>query len=210
MPPQTFVAIVPIKPPAIGKSRLAQVSDEVRRALATAFALDTVSACLSASSVGAVLVVTDDAAVAAQCTALGCSAIPDGVTGELNASLRQAAAEAQRRWPGLRPAAVCADLPALTAADLDTALALAPTERPGFVADADGVGTSLYTAPYDQFDPRFGSASRAAHRDSGADEIEAALPHLRRDVDTLAALFEAELLGLGPHTRAVLPDLPRT
>ncbi len=95
------------------------------------------------------------------------------MTGNLNESLRQAAAEASRRWPGVVPVAVCADLPALLPADLDAALGDA-AERgstSAFVADHDGVGTTLYTATYDAFDPHFGHRSRQAHLDGGAREI---------------------------------------
>ena len=48
---QKYVALVPVKPPALGKSRLVGLTDDVRRALAAAFALDTVAACVAAESV---------------------------------------------------------------------------------------------------------------------------------------------------------------
>ena len=63
---QKYVALVPVKPPALGKSRLVGLTDDVRRALAAAFALDTVAACVAAESVAQVLVATDDAAFAAR------------------------------------------------------------------------------------------------------------------------------------------------
>lgn len=193
-----YAVLVPVKPPARGKSRLVGPSDDRRRDLAAAFALDTVSACLVAEQVAAVLAVTDDASFSRRLAALGCAAIPDGVTGDLNATLRQAAAEMHRRWPHLVPAAVCADLPALRPEDLDAALAA--TDGPSFVADAAGIGTTLYTAPYAQFDPRFGPGSRLAHLGTGAREIEGPLPSLRRDVDDVDDLREALALGVGPHT----------
>ena len=201
---QPYAALLPVKPPARGKSRLVAPSDEDRRALATAFALDTVAACLAAARVAEVLVVTDDARFARELGALGCAAIPDGVTGDLNGTLREAAAEARRRWPHLAGVALCADLPALRPADLDAALALVPAGVGAFVADAERVGTTLYTAPYDVFDPRFGPASRAAHLDAGAVEVGGLLASLRRDVDDLADLAAAQALGLGPRTAAVV------
>lgn len=195
-----YAVVVPVKPPARGKSRLIGLPDEQRRLLAAAFALDTVTACLAADRVGAVLVVSDDVSFSQQLAALGCSAIPDGVSGDLNACLRQGAAEVGRRWPELVPVALCADLPALRPDDLDAALALAGDDRSCFVADADGTGTTLYTAPHALFDPRFGPGSRAEHADSGAHEIAGPLVTLRRDVDDLDALAEARALGLGAHT----------
>jgi 2-phospho-L-lactate guanylyltransferase len=198
----SYVVLLPVKPPSRGKSRL-EVDPARRRALAAAFALDTAGACLSATRVRAVLAVTDDAAFAEDLRLAGCDTIPDGVAGDLNESLRQAAAEAQRRWPDAVVAAVCADLPALLPGDLDAAL-----EESGghvaFVADADQTGTTLYTAPYDAFDPQFGVGSRASHLDAGAREIPGDLTSLRRDVDDRDALRRAEQLGLGAHTRLAM------
>jgi 2-phospho-L-lactate guanylyltransferase len=196
-----YVAIVPVKPPAVGKSRLLGVAD--RRALAEAFALDTVSACLDAASVAQVLVVTDDAEFSAHLSALGAAAIPDGVSDDLNGTLRLAAAEAHRRWPQLTPAALCADLPALRPKDLDAVLGGTAGDGPWFVPDAAGVGTTLYTAAYDAFDPRFGPGSRAAHLATGAHEVAEAAASVRRDVDDADDLRDAIALGVGPRTAAV-------
>jgi 2-phospho-L-lactate guanylyltransferase len=204
MTSQQYAVLVPVKPPAQGKSRLLGLSGERRRDLATAFALDTVTACLAASRVAAVLVVTDDATFAGRVAGLGCAAIPDGVAGDLNTTLRQAAAEAHRRWPDLAPAALCADLPALRPDDLDEALALAAGRGAAFVADCAGVGTTLYTAPHASFDPRFGPGSRQTHLDAGARPVEGVLASLRRDVDDLDDLREALALGVGTHTSVAM------
>lgn len=201
LPTRRFALLVPVKPPARGKSRLVGLPDDVRRALAAAFALDTVAACLAAEQVGAVLVATDDASFAADLAPLGCPAIPDGVAGDLNASLRLAAAEARRRWPDLRPAALCADLPALRPDDLDAALR-AVGAAPAYVPDAAGVGTTLYTAAWEEFDPCFGPGSRDAH-DLQALEVGLDAASLRRDVDDVADLRAALALGVGAHTRAL-------
>jgi 2-phospho-L-lactate guanylyltransferase len=196
----TYVAVVPVKPPTVGKSRLLGPTDQQRRQLAEAFALDTVAACLRSTLVAEVLVATDDAAFSTKFAALGCATIPDGDTNDLNSALRQAVAEAHRRWPGLRPVALCADLPALTAADLDAALA-STTAAPSFVADAAGTGTTLYSAAYDVFDPHFGVDSRREHLFAGAVEILGELTTLRHDVDDLDDLRAAVALGLGEETR---------
>ncbi len=55
-------------------------------------------------------------------------------------------------------------------------LAGAGRGTPAFVPDAAGVGTTLYAAAYDEFDPRFGPGSRAAHLDAGARELADAAP----------------------------------
>lgn len=200
--------IVPVKPPSGAKTRLGGLPDEVRRALAAAFAEDTVDAALAADAVARVLVVTDDAAFARHLgRATRCDVLPDGASGDLNGALVQAAREAARRWPHLEPVALCADLPALRPEDLDAALAHvdgadAPV-RPAFVADAVGTGTTLYAAPVAAFDPRFGRDSREQHLAAGAREIPGPLPTLRQDVDDAADLGRAMVLGVGPHTAAV-------
>lgn len=195
-----YAVVVPVKPPSVGKSRLRGLDDGARRSLAAAFALDTVAACLAARSVGHVLVVTDDAFFSSRLGALGAESIPDAVTEDLNGTLRQAAADARRRWPGLVPVAVCADLPALRPEDLDDVLAAADPGRPRFVADADGVGTTVYVGAHDEFDPRFGPGSRAAHLDTGALEVATAAASVRRDVDSVDDLRTALALGAGPRT----------
>jgi 2-phospho-L-lactate guanylyltransferase len=199
MPP--YVVLLPVKPPARGKSRL-DVDPARRRRLAAAFALDTARACLTASCVGAVLAVTDDARFADDLRAAGCETIPDGVAHDLNGSLRLAAAEAHRRWPRFVPVAVCADLPALRPSDLDAALSWGTSQR--FVVDREEVGTTLYTAAYDAFDPHFGPRSRRAHNARGAAEVPGPLSSLRLDVDDADALADAQSLGVGSHTRLAL------
>lgn len=202
-----FVALVPVKPPAVGKSRMTGVTGDVRVALAAGFALDVVAACRATPSVERVLAVTDDAGFAAELARSGAAVVPDGVADDLNETLRLAALEAARRWPGLVPVAVCADLPALRPDDLATALAAWPGRAPGFVADSDGSGTTLYVAEVDDFAPAFGRDSRRAHLGAGAAEIPGTLASLRRDVDDVASLAAAGELGLGPRTAAAVAAL---
>lgn len=195
----THAVLLPVKPPARGKSRLSAVPPPERAELARAFALDTAEACLASASVGEVLVVTDDVPFSREATALGCAAIPDGTSGDLNGSLRLAAAEAVRRWPDLVPVALCGDLPALRPADLDAALGSVRLGSAAFVADAAGTGTTLYTAPAEAFAPSFGVDSARLHG-AAATAITGELASLRHDVDTLADLLAVRPLGLGPRT----------
>jgi 2-phospho-L-lactate guanylyltransferase len=211
MPPPTAPAygvVVPVKPPRVAKSRLAPLGDEVRRRLVVAFATDTVMAALRTPEVRAVMVVTDDHLLARGMADHGAHVIPDGVADDLNASLVQGAAETARRWPGVRLAALCADLPALRPAELSAALRAAG-DRMSFVADADGTGTTAYFAPdVADFDPRFGAGSRAAHLAAGGTEIlEPGLVTLRRDVDTTDDLRHALELGVGTRTSSVVTAL---
>ena len=195
-----YVVLVPVKPPAVGKSRLAELGDQERRELASAFALDTVEACRGALLVSEVLGITDDVGFAAELAAIGCATIPDGTSEDLNGTLRLASAEARRRWPDLVPVALLGDLPALRPEELDLALGAVVPGEAAYVKDADGFGTTLYTAAYDVFDPRFGAGSAAAHA-AAARHVEGRLVGLRRDVDDLADLRQAWDLGVGPRTR---------
>ena len=129
----TYVVLLPVKPPARGKSRL-EVDPDRRRGLAAAFALDTARACLAADARRRGARRHRRRPLRRRPARRGCETIPDGVTGDLNESLRLGAAEAARRWPDGVPVAVCADLPALLPEDLDDAL--------GQVSDASGRGSA--------------------------------------------------------------------
>ena len=202
---QGYVVVIPVKAPGLSKTRLTSVPAGARGALASAFATDTITACLDAG-VSEVLVATDDDDTARLATGLGAATCPDGTGTGLNAALRHAAAVARARRPRCRPVAVLADLPALRPAELSAALATLPVDA-AYVADAEGTGTTLYSAPYDAFDPRFGADSAAAHAAAGATALLEAGPGLRRDVDDLATLQAAVTLGVGRATSALLPAL---
>jgi len=205
-----FGVVVPVKRAAVAKSRLQPLGDTARRELVGAFAVDTVLAALESPLVDRVLVVTDDVVLARSMQELGVPAVPDGESGSLNATLAQGAAELVRQRPGLRPVALCADLPALRPRDLTTALAVtADRTTPAFTADAAGVGTSMYVAPsLASFDPRFGAGSREVHLAHGAVEVALQdIDSLRRDVDTPADLRAAADLGVGSRTAWVITSL---
>lgn len=206
--PVPFVALVPVKFLSHAKSRLTGISTGLRRDLAVAFALDTLAAVLATPAVAEVVVVTSDRDVVAQARRMGCTVAPD--TGDLNGSLRAAAGRLGPDRPETTPVALCADLPALEPDDLAAALAQVAPGSAWFVTDHEGVGTTLYAAPYPGFDPSFGPGSRAAHRATGAREIVGDLRRLRRDVDSMADLEALAASGLlGPHTSAVLAAAPR-
>jgi 2-phospho-L-lactate guanylyltransferase len=195
MEPPRFVVLVPVKDPDIGKSRL-HVPKHLRPGLASAFALDTLHAARESKLVAEVIVVTHDDAFAAVATEFGYDHVDDA-GGGLNAALVAAAGEIRTRLPDQRPVALCADLPSLRAADLTAALASLREHAAAYVADADGTGTTMYSAPYADFRPQFGPGSAAAHAATGAVAISGELPTLRRDVDDEASLAAALRLGVG-------------
>ncbi len=206
-PPVEWTLVVPLKPLSAAKSRLAEAVGPVRPGLALAFAQDTVAAALACEAVRDVTVVTDDPLAGSVLAALGARVEADSPAAGLNAALRHGADAVLRRHPAAAVAALNADLPALRPLEL-AAVLRAAARSPGrsFLADAAGIGTTLLAATAGTaLEPAFGGPSRARHRASGAHEI--ALPDVdsvRRDVDTGEDLAAALLLGVGPHTRALL------
>ncbi|ROO83359.1 2-phospho-L-lactate guanylyltransferase [Actinocorallia herbida] len=197
-----WTLIVPVKPPTLGKSRLAGAAGAHRAALALAVALDTVAAALRCPAVAEVLVVTGDPSAAAEFAALGARTLPEGTPQGLNEALRRGAESIGSAVPR---AALQADLPALRPDDLASALSCASAYPQGFLADSARTGTVLYTAsPGASFSPAFGGASRARHLALGAAELPCPeLASLRTDVDTLDDLRAALGLGVGPRTAEV-------
>ncbi|WP_307874619.1 2-phospho-L-lactate guanylyltransferase [Frankia nepalensis] len=207
--------LLPLKRLGAAKSRLEHAD---RALLALAMATDTATAVAAAGTdvVAGVLVVTNDpaasAAVEAGAGAHGGApvlAVPDLPDRGLNPALRHGARLAAGRWPGHGVAAMSADLAALRPGELRAALLAAPRSGRAVLADAAGTGTVLLcAAPGSELAPRFGVDSHARHLRSGAVDLTGALgagvPGLRRDVDTVADLAAARLLGVGPATSAVL------
>lgn len=201
--PVAWTLVVPLKPLARAKSRLAATAGGPERTrLALAFAQDTVRAALACTSVRGVSVVTDDHRAALELSALGARIVPDAPDAGLNAALAHGAAEVRARRPQAALAALNADLPALRPEELGRVLDFAARFPRAFLADAAGTGTTLLSAlPGQVLGPHFGPRSRARHRASGAEEIVlSGVRSVRQDVDTAADLVAAGALGLGPFT----------
>ncbi|CAO5164634.1 Phosphoenolpyruvate guanylyltransferase [Frankia sp. AiPs1] len=210
-----WTVLVPLKNLARAKSRLQRPD---RSSLALAMALDTVTAVLANTPelVGAVVVVCSDRAVSEALTRSRAGpadprllVLPDRPGAGLNPALRHGETYARLRWPARPLAAMSADLPALRPAELRRALVAAGPPARAVLADAAGSGTVLLTTmPGVPLAPLFGAHSHAAHRRSGAVDLTgslgAAVPGLRRDVDTTADLDQALRLGVGAHTAAAL------
>lgn len=200
-----WVVVVPVKPAAAGKTRLAgALSDAARERLVRAMALDTVAAAAAAEGVERVVVVTADAALR---TLLAASVeLVDDPDGGLNTAVRAGIDRAAVLDPEAGVAALLGDLPALRPADLADALSMAGAHDKAVVADAGGTGTTLLAAlPGVVLEPRFGAGSAAAHERAGHVRLTVpATSTVRRDVDVPDDLVEVERLGVGPATRAVL------
>ncbi|MGO4690306.1 2-phospho-L-lactate guanylyltransferase [Glaciibacter sp. 2TAF33] len=204
----SWIAIVPVKGSPAAKSRLGD--HPARAELADAFAIDTVSALLSASVIARVFVVTADGSLAPRLTALGAEVLtespPAGGVDPLNGAIRQATDAAVAAYPDAHVAIFTGDLPALTRADIETALGLAGAHELSMVPDEEGTGTTVLLARAGvPAVPRFGTGSRAAHEAAG--HVVLNMPRgasIRRDVDTVGDLAEALHLGVGPHTSALI------
>lgn len=200
-----WTIIVPVKPAAVGKTRLTDVGTD-REALARAIALDTIAAAAATPRVAHVLVVTDDAEVSALVSLWpAVDVVPEGDMRGLDAAI---ALGADAAGQGVARAALLGDVPALTPHDLDTALELAGHVERGLVPDAEGTGSTLVTArPGAVWVSAFGPDSAARHRLLGCTGLDVPRDStLRRDVDTAAQLTEAVSLGVGPRTSAVLAE----
>lgn len=202
------LAIVPCKPLARAKERLADVlSVEERRALTLAMLTDVVRA---ARVLDEVWVLCSDEEAADLATREGAKphadATPDG---GLNASI--AAATADAADAGMTGALIISsDCPAVTTADIrtlsvGTGVLLAP--------DRTGVGTNgLWRAPVDCMPTYYGERSRRAHesyaRGRGISCAIVPLGRVALDVDTprdLAAVFD--MLAPDSATRAFMESL---
>lgn len=198
---RSWLVVVPVKRLEVAKSRLNAHLGTVRRDLALAMALDTVSVAASCTGVR-VVVVTDDDLVADAVRAERVDVVTDEPRAGINAALVHGARTA-RTTDGV--VAMSADLPSLQAAELSLALARAGSHARSFVVDATGTGTTLYAAASGPlFEPRFGTNSAAAHARTAVALDTDGLSGLRRDVDTLEDLRAAVELGLRPRTAKVV------
>jgi 2-phospho-L-lactate guanylyltransferase len=196
-----WCAVVPQKAFAQAKSRIA-LPAATRRILAAAMLRDTVAALEATPAVRRVVVVWDDPADTGTLpeTDMLHHLVATGLG--LNGSIERGSTRARQLVPGTHVVVVPSDLPAIEPVELDTFLRRAGGHRRAFVADTDGIGTSLLSATGDSpLLASYGVGSRDRHRQSGAyDLTRDDLPSLRRDVDDLAALAIVLALGRGVHT----------
>lgn len=202
--------VVALKPASTGKSRL-DIPPPLRHRLARGLAMDTMTA-LSRIA-GKLVVVSDDASWSDWLSTLDIEAdlLAEPEPAGMNPALT-AGDDALRAAGWTQVLACVGDLPALQPASLRTITRAAyRSVRPGrrFVADASGHGTTMLLANHTRLEPRFGGASAAAHRSSGAKELTDAelsmpVPDARSDVDVLPDLGAAIRLGVGTATGSLI------
>lgn len=183
-----WTVVVPVKPAAVAKSRLG-----LGPQLARAIALDTVAAAVACPLVSRVIVVTADPAFRPPDAEVVAETAPAGIDAAVRAGASLAA--------GGPLAALLGDLPALRPVDLAEALTLAAAHPRAFVADREGVGTTLVTALEAPLITAFGDGSARRHRELGlAPLTPRPASTIEVDVDTVEQLAVATALGLGPAT----------
>lgn len=206
------VALVPLRAPGHGKTRLAREGSDLgltrdeRAALAGAMLAD-VAAALADSRIERVVVATGGPAAAAAAAALGLDVLGDPPgTSDLNAAIRSATSRLRDAESLL---VVAADLPGLTAAEVDTVLTdpadvvVVPTRR-------GGTG-GLLRRPPDVIPPAYGPGSAVAHLErtvaAGRRASRLDLAGFRDDIDTWEDLRRAAARGAGPATTAFLTTI---
>lgn len=206
------VALVPLRAPGSGKTRLAGggpnlgLSRDERAALTGAMLAD-VAAALVASRVDRVVVAAGgtEAAVAAAGLGLDVLGDPPGAS-SLNAAIRSATARLRDAGALL---VVAADLPGLTAEEVDlvleepTDVVVAPTRR-------GGTGGLLRRPPH-AIRPAYGAGSAARHLGlavtGGRSVASVHLSGFHEDVDTWDDLRRAAARRVGPATAAFLATI---
>ena len=194
------IAIVALRDPGEGKTRLSPaLSREERAQLSRAMARDVVDA-LAAAGVPEVLVVAKGARAARFAHALELPVLRDrSLRAGLNAALDDAL---QVVGPTRTALLVCADLPGLQAADVSEVLAadadvvVAPTR--------DGGTGGLLLRPGARIDLAYGPGSAAAHRRrsvrAGLSLAEVVSAGFHHDVDEPTHLHDAVARWPGSHT----------
>jgi 2-phospho-L-lactate/phosphoenolpyruvate guanylyltransferase len=162
----TTWAIVPVKPFASAKTRLASLLNEAERAaLSREFLAHTLDVLAQVPAITRTLVVSRDAAALEMARAAGLSALPEQGAQGLNAALTVAARAAREGWAEA-VLVLPTDLPLLTAADVRQIL----TEDTGgpvmvVVPDRHDQGTNaLLLRPPEAVPFAFGDGSFARHQ----------------------------------------------
>lgn len=164
-------AVVPVKNPAFGKTRLAPVLDaRERRALCRFLARRTLDACITAFGAGMTIVVTSATDIARHAAQAGVQFVPESAgSDDLNAAIALAIGRA-RSDDSDAVLVVPADLALLNVADLRAAAEAIPPD-PGclIVPDRHESGTNLLgMAPPDETLLSFGELSLRRHAELAA------------------------------------------
>jgi len=189
-------AVLPSKPLAIAKSRLAaHLADSDRRALCFAMFHDVLECLCRAQNVDAIAVVTADRRLLDLALRMRAIPVDEGNPRGLNAAAALGTARAVEHG-ATSVLIVLSDLPTLTAEEIDFLYADLPAGPHVRVAKShEGLGTNaLLRSPPTVISTRFGGRSYfdhvAAARDADVSHSEVELPGLSFDIDTIEDLRE--------------------
>jgi 2-phospho-L-lactate guanylyltransferase len=209
--------IVPVKEWETAKSRL-DLRPLHRQEIAKAMAHDTVESLVGCPLVRSVSVVTTTPSMIGSAELRAASQMlvqPDRIS-TLDEALSWAIEQSSDLASALAgeaagelvrgTAVVVADLPAATDRDFERLLSAASHHKASMVVDRHGTGTTVLAATDPRLlDPRFGTRSASRHRNRDVTVLtdDACAHGVRCDVDTLADLAAARVVGLGRHSRFV-------
>jgi len=181
--------LLPVKPPAEAKSRLARVlSDAARAELAATLFDHVLRTSLQVFDSKNLLVVSRSPALLTDAVARGVGIVRESAECGLNEALAAGSDEAVRRGADAVLVLPC-DLPSLSAADIEALLSAACPKGVVIAPDSRDQGTNaLLLSPPDALPFAFGEDSFAAHvmaaRTRGIDPVILRRPGLAFDVDT--------------------------
>ncbi len=158
------IALLPAKPLALGKSRLAPLlSASDRAAIGHAMFTDVLRALCNAASLDAVIVVTADETLASEAETAGAWLIRESAPTGLNAAVIQGTDAAVTR-NATTVLVVLSDIPWITGPDVDALCLDAPTKGALVVPSKEGTFTNvLLRRPPTLFRPAFGRHSLRRH-----------------------------------------------
>jgi 2-phospho-L-lactate guanylyltransferase len=205
-------AVLPLKPLAEAKQRLAPALGAAERAgLSRAMAADVLATLTATAALSGVLVVTADPDLARLATGSGARVLSEGSAAGYNEAVERAARQLDAAHAG---AMICVpgDVPLLQVdevARLAAALAHAPAVVLAPDAERDGTN-ALGLAPPTLLAPQYGPASfdrhRAAARAMALEATVLELPGLALDIDTIDDLRALVARGPAGQTRTYLAE----
>ena len=214
------VAILPMKPPELGKTRLAEAFDApFRKALAAAMFADVLTALTRSALVDRVIVITSDFDCARTAVLHDAEYLDDPGLADHSSAAAFGASHAAESGAE-RVLLVPGDCPALDPGEVDALLAREVPDRSCLVIpDRHGTGTNaLLLSPWDAIAPGFGPGSCERHLErAAAANVHGEVVSVRSlglDVDTaedLDSLLEhlSAVRGNAAHTRGLLRQLGR-
>jgi 2-phospho-L-lactate guanylyltransferase len=158
------VALLPAKPLALAKTRLAPLLTDADRArVAAAMYTDVLHALATADAIEAVVVVTADPTLAGHARRVGAIVVDEGAPRGLNGAV-MLGTDAAVRLGATSVLVVLSDVPLVQPGDIDDLLRRNPLQGARVVPSKEGTGTNaMLRTPPTVFPSRFGGRSLERH-----------------------------------------------